>query len=193
MKIYSLCLLLLIFLYSCIPTYFSDVFVSSDQMQKQTDTLHIDHLLVLSYGNMSSRVVTDNFHLAIKDQIQKRGSRASFAFASIFDKNKTTDTIELKESYNGYLFLTPSDTASIIYNQQKFIFATPLGSGYYGSGSGYGNAFDDVFSIKLYNAKRELVYRGKIHFSMDPTRDDLYTKAAKEWMEQLKKSSILLW
>ena len=66
-RLYILLFILPFIFQSCMPTYIDTVGVKSlTTVPSTAKTEHIKNLLIISYGNLSSRVVSDNIHLAVR-------------------------------------------------------------------------------------------------------------------------------
>jgi hypothetical protein len=194
MRIILFLFLLLSFIQACVPTYIDRVKVKTTSSEsKASQIIHIKNLFILAKGNISTRVVSTNFHSAIQNIMKKNGSKSEFEFKSVFRNMQKTDITTTPNSYDGYMLLSPRYTASIDYYQDKLVFAAPTSSTGRVSGTGYGNAYEDIFLIELFNSKKELIYTGEINFHFDPTKDALYKIAADRVVNQLAKSNIQLW
>ena len=134
--------LLVCFIESCVPSYIDRVNVkTTSSMSKDSQIIHLRNLFILAKGNISTRVVSTNFHLAIQDIMKKNGSKSDFEFISVFRNTQTIDINTTPNLYDGYMLLSPRDTTSINFYQNKFIFAAPISSNSTVSGGGYGNAY----------------------------------------------------
>jgi hypothetical protein len=194
MKPTFLAVLCFCFFQSCVPTYINRNKVTTTYISSQgPDITHIKKFYFGASGNMSSKVVSDNLFSALSKIMQKNGSMSVFEFNSTYTPGEKY-TIEKIEAglYDGFMLLSPKDTASID-TKTKYVFATPLSSTSAVYGSGRGRAYEDSFTVELYNSQKELIYKGEISFHFDPTQDSYYRAVAEKLIRQLRQAYIQLW
>jgi len=77
---------------ACVPTYINRIKVTTTSIESHTkDIIHNKNLLFIASGNISTRVVTTNLHLALNKMMQKNGSKSDFEFKNIFSPAQNTD------------------------------------------------------------------------------------------------------
>jgi len=195
MRFGFLLILLLIFVDSCLPTYKNNITIKTNSTEKEvTDTIHIRNLYVVASGDMSSRIVATNLHSALEKIMKKNGSATDFEFKNkpIYNRKQTLDEIN-SNLYDGYMLLSIRQSASINYDQQKYIYAVPAQRGSSVVGSGYGSAYQNTFVVEIFSSKKELIYDGEINFHFDPAKDNLYMTTANRLVKEISKYNILLW
>ena len=123
-----------------------------------------------------------------------KGSKVDFIFKSAFGVAETSGINSPEANgHEGYMFFYPKDTASVDLHRSRFVVGTPAVNGEYGSITGYGNAFEDTFWVKVFDAHKERLYTGEIDFHFDPAKGRYYDKIAEKLVEQLSEAHVMLW
>ena len=138
--------------------------------------------------------MSNNLYSALKSRMEQNNSCADFEFVSKLHDTQKFDISAIKSnSYDGYMLLYPKKEKSINQHTEKFVFVAPVGSNRGVTGSAFGNSYEGIFCVKLFDYNKELIYTAEIELHFDPTKDALYNGVTSKLINELSKSNIQLW
>ena len=90
---------------SCVPVYTDHMTLKTNSLTIKTGETHIKHLFLFAKGNISSRLVTSNFHSVLNKIITRNGGTSDFNFQDITQKDKQSEEININtHEYDGFFF-----------------------------------------------------------------------------------------